>query len=382
MSVMTPRYTLNGSTAIENKIHQQMKLVADTVADAMGNNLISLLLIGSYGRGEGAVDISAGQETIFNDLDFFAVVQSWTMWDKKQTLPRLKSAEKALSQTIGFPVDVGVISLKKWQQAPYSLMNYEMRQQSVVIYGDPDILNQMPDYKAPIPIEEGLRLLLNRGMLLLICKKLLYTSAPVSIQDREMIIKYLQKAARAMGDSYLILTDQYHFSYQIKRATISRLTTSDFSRFDALKNRYLTSVDFKFQINYADYQETDIHAWYNEIISLYADYWAFYETKRLNQKITWADYPKLILHQAQQRSLLTRLKNQLISQRLFGMCDLFSNTAIWGTYPRDRLIMVLPQVLYEDHWQSPEFQRWLHAAHVTRLSQFIDHYFQLWLRYS
>ena len=87
---MTPVYSRDGSAEFNERLNETLLRIGDEVEQALGNNLVTLVLGGGYGRGEGGLVVKDGKEMPYNDLDLTLVV------GRKSTIPgdRLKASEK------------------------------------------------------------------------------------------------------------------------------------------------------------------------------------------------------------------------------------------------------------------------------------------------
>ena len=64
------KYTLYGINEIDNKISNDLKLIVDNVVRLLGKeNIHSIILTGSFGKGEGGAFLHDGKVKVINDYD-------------------------------------------------------------------------------------------------------------------------------------------------------------------------------------------------------------------------------------------------------------------------------------------------------------------------
>ncbi len=211
------RYTVKGSDALDDKIEADLDLITKAVrphADAG-------ILLGGYGRGEGTPFILPdGTQTPFNDYDLVVIVGTVNSAVKMH----FKSLEKQLAEKVGLPVDLCPYARAELPTREFSLLNYEMKYGHIVLWGDENILQNLPAYPhGKIPLSEGSRLLLNRGKLLLDIKQRLAAPEPLTETARLQFIKFIHKIRLAFGDCALLAAGKYDIAYSVKKERISTI---------------------------------------------------------------------------------------------------------------------------------------------------------------
>jgi len=262
------KYTLRGSQALDERIDADLEIITNAVS----THCEALILLGGYGRGEGTPYLLPdGSQAPFNDYDLVVIV------DTVNTAVRLhfNALEKELTERIGLPVDLCPYARHELPSREFSLLNYEMKNGHMVLWGDEHILDALPDYDpAAIPLTEGARLLLNRGKLLLDIKRRLADSSPLSDEERIRFIKFLQKVLLAFGDSALLVEGQYDIHYAVKKNRITSL--SDIPSREAILAGYLQAVELKEWGDFQALENVDIKQEFNRIVSIYIDYMSWF----------------------------------------------------------------------------------------------------------
>ncbi len=166
---MYGKYTVDGSPQFERRLESEFQRIVAAVRDLPdAPSIEAIVLMGGYGRGEGTPLHKDGIEQPFNDYDLMVICGDISHRARQHFQKRLRMLEKELSDQLGIPVDLYLHTLHSLRHAEFSLMNYELHYGHHVLYGRHDILSMMPSYPLlNLSLNEGTRLLLNRGKLLL-----------------------------------------------------------------------------------------------------------------------------------------------------------------------------------------------------------------------
>ena len=237
------KYTIKGSEALDARIDADLEAIRKKVSPHSEAGII----LGGYGRGEGTPFIQAdGSQAPFNDYDLVIIVETIGVH------PRLlfKRLEKELTEQLGLTVDLYPYARHELPSREFSLLNYEMKYGHIVLWGNDDILDALPNYApAAIPPFEGTRLLMNRGKLLLDIKRRLATAKPLTESERICFIKFIAKVHLAFGDAALLAAGQYDLSYAVKKKRISTIGPTPDR--EIVIASYLSAIELK---EWGDYQ--------------------------------------------------------------------------------------------------------------------------------
>ena len=210
-TMTTPCYAFHGSENFNARFHDTVQAVAKDVKEALGDNLLGLVLGGGYGRGEGAVVIEDGVEQPYNDLDFLLVVQRPSDVDQA-AMANIKAHHETLTPLhVDFTQPMTLQDLKKW---PPWLMWHDFLNGHIVSSGDPQLLHKhVPQTVASTlaPIEAS-RLLVNRGAGLLWAMRM--DRGLERKEDDDFVKRNYWKCALALGDALLIAHDAYATPYR------------------------------------------------------------------------------------------------------------------------------------------------------------------------
>lgn len=224
------RYTLKGDAAFDKMLDKHLTDISEAVKNSdVSDDIVAIVLGGGYGRGEGGVfETPDGQKKLYNDLDLFVIAKNLRRSRLKKIDSTLLSLGKVLSDMIGVDVDFGPAkNLKQLAKMPFTMMWQELREGHVVIFGDNDVLNLLPDYDLHnLPRSEGLRLLLNRGAGLLFARQKL-EQEKISTEDCDFIGRNLYKAVLACGDVFLLLRKKYCLSVNDRLRLLEEIDADD-----------------------------------------------------------------------------------------------------------------------------------------------------------
>lgn len=243
------RFTAHPDPAADLFIHRQLEQVVSAVYEAI-DAVESIVLTGSFGRGEGGVYQDAqGAYHPVNDYDLLVVSP------QNQAEP-LRKLGRDLAGRLGLDyVDLGW-SDGQWAALPLSVSHYDLKYGSQVLAGDPDILHRIPAYgSADLPLYEAVKLLLNRsaGLLTGLNAQWLEGQAPLPDQSRYMS-NQIAKAWMALGDWHLIRWGGYDASYRLRRDRFACLAPGAGLDSGTVRN-IARAYDFKVQPDYLLYAD-------------------------------------------------------------------------------------------------------------------------------
>ncbi len=177
---------------------------------------------GGYGRGEGGVSLrSDGRKTLYNDLDMFVfTVQASRKRRRDIDLAVCEIGEKwstTLELAVDFPPCRNISVLRRYE---HTLMFQELLQGHQLVFGERDFLADWPRLgPAEIPVLEGYRLMLNRGVGVLLAAERLLLPQP-SMADRDFALRNLHKAVLGCGDALLLQKKKYRYCSQERRQSL------------------------------------------------------------------------------------------------------------------------------------------------------------------
>lgn len=283
------RFTARGGAQVERDVRAIMEEVRAAVAKTAGaDRFEALVLLGGYGRGEGGVEIRDGREHPHNNFDLLLVTRRSRPREREEIQRLVGDGLKPIAEAHGLAIDLGVVSRNTLRFSPPTLMWYDVRFGHKTLLGDPEVIRSLLRHNLEdVPHEEFLKLLVNRGTLLLI-NELLLSQVPVEL-CRRTIIKHTMKAIIGYGDAALHMRGRYHWSYRTRQVRMHALLDFD----PQLRRLYLQALDFRFRTRYHAFDSCDLQAWHDEIIpTLRRAHLAFERWRLKVPDLRWDDYPR------------------------------------------------------------------------------------------
>ena len=347
------KYTVYGNSEFDEKIDSHMREIRDAVLEVVPEkDLSALILGGGYGRGEGGVFIQGETMELYNDFDFFVISNNIPRSKMREYHSNLQEVSEALSEKIGIDVDFGPFkNISELSTMRFTMMWYELKKAHVVVYGDEDILNRIPDFQADrIPLPEAMGLMLNRAVGLLLAKRRLDESGGFSREDADFVERNITKAAMAAGDAFLICNHTFHHSY-VKRMELME----DFKQ-DALiddndfLNIYRNAVMYKLKPERTDQSRARLEDFHGRISSVFKKFFLFtaaacwkVEINDFNDFFTTVSAEVMPDEDPGRRIWL---KNILLNAKEVGATSF--SLSWYLKYPRYRLFYVVPYFAFSE----------------------------------
>ena len=223
-------FTACGDAEAEMLLEKVLREIGETLS---GTGLC-VYLGGSYGRGDGGVRIDRENGILYNDLDFFVFAR------KKSADAENVLREIAVKYEHELKVDVDfsrIMSVKDIKNNAKRLMMQELKRGYRLVAGEDLLEKYLPELPAEkLPYSEACRLLLNRGMGLLLAGEKINSGS----SDTDFIMRNLYKAILGAGDAMLIATDKYRWN------SADRLNLIEKSNMPEIyKALYLEALEFK-----------------------------------------------------------------------------------------------------------------------------------------
>ena len=193
------KFTANGDPEAE-------KLLSDVLCEmkrSLDGTGLCVLLGGSYGRGDGGVRLDRENGILYNDLDFFVFAEKKSP-DAALCLKKIaEKYERLLKVDVDFSAVMTVSDIKN---NACRLMMQELKRGYYPVCGQDLLAEHLPEI-APekLPFSEACRLLLNRGMGLLLAGEKISEAADCT----DFILRNIYKAILGAGDAMLISEGRY-----------------------------------------------------------------------------------------------------------------------------------------------------------------------------
>lgn len=207
------KYTIYGGE-VDDYVEKKLNfLVKEMVKSLPG--IVSILLVGGFGKGEGSVKISQdGHITLLKDFDFILVFKN------KIPKDRVKEVEEKLQNHISgnsmsspykysrFTIDLNATSVDRICHLA-DITTYDAKYSSILLYGQ-DIRNRILVTQDKIPLRSGARVLFQKGISLLgqLSYSYLFQGVPERLKD--MFIYETAKVFVELGTALTILARKYY----------------------------------------------------------------------------------------------------------------------------------------------------------------------------
>lgn len=167
------KFTSRGDKA-DSVIRSYVDMAVEEIRKAIPD-VKAVVIYGGYGRGEGSVIASNNRVKPANDFDTYVITESKVDSELLDEIARRTAKrwgtngipfnffDKTWNFDDNFYLDLKCLTLGELKKLFPMVRYYELRNASNVVYGDPKVLELIPDYKIEdIPLSEGARLILNR----------------------------------------------------------------------------------------------------------------------------------------------------------------------------------------------------------------------------
>lgn len=340
------RFTVDGSEALEGRIHADMVRIREAALVAVGaENMTALVLGGGYGRGEGGVYVVDGEERVYNDYDFFVVVPFTSRRRRKWVAARLEEVKMQVEPDCGIHVDFSPpMPLSSLPHQPYELMYMEAKAGYHVIYGPEDVFDALPDYDVSNPpLEECARLFMNRGVGLLLAAQMLGETTSLDLEGEEFVVRNVHKAYMAMGDSVLFIAGQYCPSYVARRRVFDDCLPDTVPDPATLAVAYGRSLDFKMRPSHAVPDGLSLVEWHQLSADHFLQMLLWFERIRLGRPDLDLDAYAALPARLPKSSGMNALKD--LYRNIRHSPGLIPPKGEWYLHPRDRILKRLPGLL-------------------------------------
>jgi hypothetical protein len=340
-----------GSAEFQANLRKELLEISAEVEKTLGKNLVSLLLGGGYGRGEGAVFIQPdGQERLYNDLDLFIIVNS-----RRTIKNKLTDISGRYAQKLGIHTDFSKPLLyKELQKLPRHLMWHDLWHGHYTLYGPENILSTVspPAINENPPEIEALKLLLNRGTGLLMTQRIRRNK--LAEPDFDFIRRNVFKCILGIGDSVLINHRLYDSRILKRQKNMDILAQQKLkpAEFSALYDLYQKAVIFKFEPHKIP-ENAITDKLLQQVTELWIKILLYTEQHRTKRKWkTIKDYcnDHFIREKMLHDNGLNLLKNIIHNLR---------SGCISRLYPREKLYRSLPELLLSENLSEKKYHSYL-----------------------
>jgi hypothetical protein len=222
------KYTIFDNELVDKEIEEKLKLVVKLLKEELGNDLVSVILTGGYGRGEGSVIINESNIQLLKDFDIAVITYNKQskmkinqITDKIYKALNLQDPHISIFKYSSFALDLRFLTIKDVNFP--DIWFYDLKN-STVLYGSN--VNQYITYSNnDIPFSSGLRLLFEKitGLLGHFKYSMLYND--ISDDSRMRLIYECMKTYVEIATSLCILHRVYVSSYRERNNIIKVLNS-------------------------------------------------------------------------------------------------------------------------------------------------------------
>jgi len=203
------KFTVRSAGEVDFRIASDLDHIARGLVKEFDDLLISLILVGGFGRGEGGVIVDGEAVIPINDYDLVMVTR------RRIDPGRVNRIRKRLARELGiWWVDISVYTIAQLRKLRYTMYHYDLKYGSQVIHGDPEVLSLIPPMDpARMPLSEAETEFYTRLWCFLGPFSARFLERRPSQDERFLLAHQLSKAVLACLDALLILKGLYHHSY-------------------------------------------------------------------------------------------------------------------------------------------------------------------------
>ncbi|MEA3369478.1 MAG: hypothetical protein U9Q24_03920 [Candidatus Ratteibacteria bacterium] len=222
-----------------------LKNVCEVIVENIsGQNIESVILIGSFSKGEGTVYIDRNNRPVFlSDSEFIVVLTKeadYRMLRDKPNQISINVSRKLKEEEFDLEVDLSLFLEKSLTKMPPTAFTYELKNYGKVVWGNRKILDVVPDYKRDdIKKEESMVVIFNRALEQL--KEIFGDKKGIMPTQTYQICKgYVNLAS-----SILIAEGKYEPLYKNMLAQMNRLDYTPIPSSSPLMEKIRKWMDFK-----------------------------------------------------------------------------------------------------------------------------------------
>ncbi|MEF3695252.1 MAG: hypothetical protein V3576_07890 [Candidatus Cloacimonadota bacterium] len=373
------RYSALGSAEFDQRVEAILAGVAHEFdAQVDHRSVKALVLGGGYGRGEGGVLHKDGKEELYNDLDIFVFTRKLDLVGKLNLQKQIRTLHHTLSERHHLDIDFSTPKdISKLSHEPFSLMMYDLSCGYKVIWGKLDLKLYLPPWKASdMPREEAVKLLLNRAMGLFFSREKLKQEHP----DTDYINRNIHKAWQALGEAILISERVYNSSTPKKISRLQVMGLDQYTAFSGFRDRFEESMQFKLSPEPERYSLPELKDRLDEIIpvfqGVYYRIWAVLSGMSIKGQRSYKE--AVCAYHRENTGTAALAKNLLLNLRDRSWQP--GNLSL--AYPRQRLYLALPWLLFGSSEPSPELCQILGVPQGQTRETLQDRFVKLWQRYN
>ena len=301
-------------------------IVQRTLGCVPEGEILTILLTGGFGRGEGSVRVTAEGPRVMNDYDLAVVPRASSMAGFLAFVRRyqggIDEAAREAAHELGVKqVDLSIRPHGYFRSPPeLRIENYEVLVGHRVVYGETDPCGWMPAWKASdLPLFDGIWLFRNRGLGLLMARMYLELGhGGLAASDRENFFIECNKARLAMGDSILLAKGIYHGHYRERLRLARVLRQEGADGMEPVLDGYVDGLEQKLWTEERHLHIDDPMGFWRGIAEMFRGHFLWFESRRLGTTVRdWEHYSELA--RPERRTRLKTVAMALVRSRGRGL---------------------------------------------------------------
>jgi hypothetical protein len=259
---------------------KRVKFLTDKISEELLPEILeefkptSVILKGSFGRGEPSfIEDSNGVITFFSDYEIELISLRFLLYRLKGQ--KLKNTGLKVANKYNIKIDIGGLKFSLfqlctplyWTLKP-TVANYDIKYGSILLYGE-DVRKKIPAFNPQdIPIEEGIRLIVNRIAEAMQYLDLESANEIENIKESEKLFFWINKIIIACQDAILIKEGKYHPLYLERNRIFSSLLVDKSNELNSVIPHFasLASMATEYKINPKKrYYKNSLQLWYEVI---------------------------------------------------------------------------------------------------------------------
>lgn len=213
------KYT--SSKKADEKVQQDLDIIKNILIKKL--NLISIILFGGFGKGEGSFEIARGKIIPLNDYDLYTITRD-KISDKildeigkecskainRGGLEFVETPNQIYDKNKFFHVDLRCLTISELGKLKKINRTYELKHASAVIYGK-DLRNKIKNFS--LPISEAFRYLMNPACQLLVCMDSRRLKKKFKGNEEFLTAHYINKVYLSCASALLISAGKFSPTY-------------------------------------------------------------------------------------------------------------------------------------------------------------------------
>jgi len=345
-------YTILNNAELDSRIDRDLNICKEHILKAFDDRILSIVLIGGYGRGEGGAVMRGNSYFPRNNYDILIVFKKIGFLQReniRKLLDRIKATLDAELMTV---FEYSFQARNKLANARNIMIYQDMYNAGKTIYGS-DIRSILPSRVAlPLDNSEALKVIRNRATSLLFIK----TGKSRKGYDitQEQTKTWYSKAVIGFGDAVLIVAKKYKTRYAEKMIMIEGLSSRE-AFVDGESLNYFKALHKAASLYRLKNEDDPVLSDEDKISNSLSRINLWVLKKYLNTpELTWRDVAGISI--CADRSFLRSARNVYVNMREYGpyrfLAMFLHKPAAIFTHPSEKLFTVLPLVLYKHDFDS------------------------------